>query len=161
MARLRLSLYANDVIVFVKPIKADFDLTMTILQRFDDATGLRINLQKSAVAPIRCPQLNLMEVLQNFTGTQVQFPVTYLRLPICLGRLRMVHFQPHLDRAATRLAGWQGKLMNISGRRELVKTVLALCRPTYSLPLSLPSDFTKTWTNFGGDSYRPGVSSCK
>jgi type IV secretory pathway VirB9-like protein len=52
MARLRLSLYANDVIVFVKPIKADFDLTMTILQRFDDATGLRINLQKSAVAPI-------------------------------------------------------------------------------------------------------------
>jgi hypothetical protein len=58
MARLRLSLYANDATVFVKPIKADVDLTMTILQRFDDATGLRINLQKSTVAPVFATELD-------------------------------------------------------------------------------------------------------
>jgi hypothetical protein len=112
------------VAVFVNPIKADVDLTMSIMQWFSDATGLRMNLHKSTVASIRCSHLDVREVLQNFIGTQVQLPITYLGLPICLGRLRTVHLQPYLDRAATRLAGWQGKLMNIGGRRELVSTVL-------------------------------------
>jgi hypothetical protein len=89
---LRLSLYAVDAAVFINLIKADVDLTMSILQQFGDTTGLRINLQKSMVAPIRCSQLNLVEVLQNFSGEQVHFPVTYLGLPICFGWLRMVHF---------------------------------------------------------------------
>jgi hypothetical protein len=89
---LRLSLYAVDAAMFINLIKADVDLTMSILQHFGDTTGLRINLQKSTVAPIRCSQLNLVEVLQNFSGKQVHFPVTYLGLPICFGRLRMVHF---------------------------------------------------------------------
>jgi hypothetical protein len=40
MAWLRLSLYADDAAVFVNPIKADVDLTMSIMQRFGDATRL-------------------------------------------------------------------------------------------------------------------------
>jgi hypothetical protein len=38
MARLRLSLYADDAVVFINPIKADVDLTMSIMQQFGDAT---------------------------------------------------------------------------------------------------------------------------
>jgi hypothetical protein len=49
----------------------------------------------------------------------------------------MVHLHPYLDRAATRLAGWQGRLMNIGGRRELVKTVLGAL-PTYLLTAIKP-----------------------
>jgi hypothetical protein len=41
---------------------------MAIMQRFGDATGLRINVSKSTAAPIRCSQINLDEVLQSFTG---------------------------------------------------------------------------------------------
>jgi hypothetical protein len=63
MARLRLSLYVDDAAVFVNPVKADVDLIMRIMQRFGNATGLRINLHKSMMAPIRCSQVNLGEVL--------------------------------------------------------------------------------------------------
>jgi hypothetical protein len=125
MARLRSSLYADDAVVFINPVKADVALVMGIMKQFGDAICLRINLNKSMVAPIRCPQVNLGEVLQTFTGAQVMFPITYLGLPICLEHLRLVHPQPFYDRVATRLAGWQGKLMNIRGRRALVKTVLS------------------------------------
>jgi hypothetical protein len=83
MAWLRLSLYADDAAVFINLVQADVDMVMQIMQRFDDAIGLRINVNKSSVAPIRCSQINLGEVLQNFAGAQVQFPITYLSLPLC------------------------------------------------------------------------------
>jgi hypothetical protein len=54
MARLRLSLYANDAAVFINLVKADVDLIMSIMQSFGDAIGLCINLQKGIVALIRC-----------------------------------------------------------------------------------------------------------
>jgi hypothetical protein len=36
-------------------------------------------------------------VLENFRGARVQFPISYLGLPLSLGRLRMGHLQPILD----------------------------------------------------------------
>jgi hypothetical protein len=51
-ARLRLLLYVDDAVIFVNPVKEDFGMIMALMQRFDDATGLRINVSKSSVAPI-------------------------------------------------------------------------------------------------------------
>jgi hypothetical protein len=62
-ARLHLLLYANDAAVFVNPTKADADMVMQIMDHFGRATGLRINTQKSTVAPIRCSQVDLSQVL--------------------------------------------------------------------------------------------------
>jgi hypothetical protein len=42
-ARLRLSLYTDDVAIFMNPVKADIDMVMEILHNFGEATGLRIN----------------------------------------------------------------------------------------------------------------------
>jgi hypothetical protein len=82
-------------------------------------------------------------VLQSFNGNRVAYPITYLRLPITLGRLRMVHLQPLFERASTKLAGWQGNLLNLGGRRELVATVLGSL-PTYLLmALKPPKKFYK------------------
>jgi hypothetical protein len=49
----------------------------------------------------------------------------------------MVHLQPILDRAAHRLSGWQGKLLNFGRRKELVKSVLNEL-PTYLLTTVKP-----------------------
>jgi hypothetical protein len=132
MARLRVSLYADNAAVFINSVKEDVDMVMQIMHSFGEATGLCINVNKSTVAPISCSHINLDEVLQNFAGAQVQFSINYLGLPVSLGRLCMVHLQPILDRAAQRLSGWQGRLMNIGGRKELVKSVLSVL-PTYLL----------------------------
>jgi hypothetical protein len=65
-ARLRLSLYADDAAVFLNADKNDMDTIMDIMHRFGAASGHKINVHKSLVAPIRCAQVNLDQVLQNF-----------------------------------------------------------------------------------------------
>jgi hypothetical protein len=86
-----MSLYADDIVVFLNPIKADMDMFMAIMEHFGASTGLKINVSKSTVAPIWCCQVNLDEILQNFDGPRVTFPISYLGLPFTLGQLRMVH----------------------------------------------------------------------
>jgi hypothetical protein len=51
------------VVVFINPVKGEVDALMQIMHKFREATGLRINIQKSEVLPIICSQLNLDEVL--------------------------------------------------------------------------------------------------
>jgi hypothetical protein len=143
MARIRLSLYIDDRTIFLNPVRHEVDLIMAIMQRLDDAACLRINVAKSTAAPTHCSEINLDEVLQNFTGGRVSFPTTYLGMPITLGRLNLVHRQPVLDRATAKIVGWQGKMFNLGGRRKLVRTVLDSI-PTYVMTaLKPPKKFYK------------------
>jgi mannosylglycoprotein endo-beta-mannosidase len=50
-ARLRLSLYADDAVVFTNPRREDVNCVMQIMEAFGDATGLRINMQKKLGGP--------------------------------------------------------------------------------------------------------------
>jgi hypothetical protein len=87
--------------------------------------------------PIQCQEIDIGDVLHCFDGSRAAFLISYLGLPITTGRLRIAHLQPILDKAATRMSGWQRNLMNIGGRRELVKTVLSAL-PTYLLTAIKP-----------------------
>jgi hypothetical protein len=123
-AKLRLSLYADDAMVFLNPVKEEVAF-FDILDRFGSSTGLRLNLEKCIVAPIRCAELNLDNILDGFAGKKrMNFPLTYLGLPLTLGRTKMAHVQGIIDGSRCRLAGWQGRLLNPTGRRELVRFVL-------------------------------------
>lgn len=118
--KLRVSLYADDAVIFANPDREEVDKLMEIIGLFGDASGLHLNVNKSTVTPIRCDDINLQEVLQNFGGKITNFPIKYLGLPVSLGRTRLVHFQFILDRIRARLAGWKGRMMSIAGRRVLV-----------------------------------------
>jgi hypothetical protein len=136
-------LYAGNAALFVNPDRTDVDVIMIILQRLGAAMGLKINVHKSSVAPICCSLIDLDNVLHSFDGEVLQFPINYLSLPLSLGSLRMNHLQPILDRASGKLSGWQGKLFNIGGRRELVKSVPSSL-PTYLLTaVKVPKSFYK------------------
>lgn len=135
---MRISFYADDAIIFANPIKEEVDTLLNLLQGFGDATRLHLNQAKSTVAAIRCEQLPLSDVLQGFGGRTVEFPITYLGLPISTTRLCIVHLQFMLDRIKARLAGWKGRLMSIAGRRVLIRCVLSAL-PTFSMTvLMLP-----------------------
>lgn len=99
---------------------------------FGGPTGLQMNPNKSSVAPIRCQNTNLGTVLQGFNRKIAVFPLTYLGLPITLGRLKKVHLQFVFDRIKAKLAGWKGRLMNHAGQRALVRSVLSAI-PTFAL----------------------------
>lgn len=157
-AKLRLSLYADDAVVFINSAQDEVRAFLIILQQFGATTGLRLNLSKCAVAPIRCSLLNLDTTLDGFIGQRVGFPLNYLGLPLTLERLKITHVQKIIDKARTRLAGWQGKLMNHAGRRELVRSVLSAL-PVYLMtslhpPKQLFQDLDKARRRFlwAGDS---------
>ena len=92
-ANLRLSLYADDAVIFLNPVAEEVTALFGILEHFGNATGLRLNMAKCIVAPIRCTGLDLNATLRSFHGQWVSFPIKYLGLPLSMGRLKLVHVQ--------------------------------------------------------------------
>jgi hypothetical protein len=151
-AKMQLSLYADDAVIFLNPDQQEVTSLFSILATVGAATGLKLNLAKCSVAPIRCSGLNLDQILENFAGKRVSFPMTYLGLPLTLGRLKVAHLQSILDKIRSRLAGWQGRLLNPAGRRELICSVLSAI-PVYLLtsikaPKQLFEDLDKARRRF-------------
>ena len=57
--RSRVSLYADDVVMFIAPKMDDIVAIKTILQIFGDASGLYTNLDKCVTNTIACSQEEL------------------------------------------------------------------------------------------------------
>jgi hypothetical protein len=53
------SLYADDVVIFLKTTTMDISTTLDILQLFGQASGLCTNVQKRCAYPIRCTEQEL------------------------------------------------------------------------------------------------------
>jgi hypothetical protein len=52
----RVSFYADDVVLFLRPTTEDISTTLDTLQVFGEASRLKDNVQKSSVFPIQCDQ---------------------------------------------------------------------------------------------------------
>ena len=100
-----ISLYADDVALFLRPAAEDISLTLSMLQLFGDAYGLKTNVQKSSVMPIQCSDAN-MAVIQSLLPCEIMnFPCKYLGLPLSLRKLTKEQFQPIIDRIVDQLSG--------------------------------------------------------
>jgi hypothetical protein len=98
-------LYADDAVIFLNPVQGEVAALFNIMEQFGNASGLKLNLAKYLVAPIRCLGLDLDQILEPFAGQRVSFPIKYLGLPLTLGRLKLVHVQSIIDKKRTKLAG--------------------------------------------------------
>uniref|UniRef100_A0A0A8ZUL3 Reverse transcriptase domain-containing protein n=1 Tax=Arundo donax TaxID=35708 RepID=A0A0A8ZUL3_ARUDO len=127
----RISLYADDVVLFIRPTEEELQITKEILDCFGNASGLQTNLQKSCVIPIRCEEA-LGVVGENLQCPVTEFPTTYLGLPISNKKLRKSDLVSWLEKIADRLPGWKASFMNLTGRATMVRTVLSAI-PVYLL----------------------------
>jgi hypothetical protein len=134
----RACLYADDLVMFVSPMASDLCLLSGILKLFESASGLSYNMAKCQLAPIRCSDDQVQTALHNFSGQLVGFPVTYLGIPLCVGKLPKSALHPLVDKMADRLPSWKGKLMHRSGRLVSVKTTLATMLVYTAISLDLP-----------------------
>lgn len=120
----RISIYVDDVALFLHPTQADISTTLDILKLFGDASGLHNNAQKSNVYPIRCSEETILAV-QNILPCEIaSFPCKYLGLPLSLHKLSKHQSWPLVDKIADRLPNWKADLLNRAGRRVLVQHVL-------------------------------------
>jgi hypothetical protein len=118
----RISLYADDVVLFLQPKAVDVAITMDILQLFGVAYGLKINLQKSNVLPIRCSDHELEVVQHELPCALAEFPCKYLGLPLSLKKLKREHLQHIIDQMTDQLSGWKANLLTRVG-----KSTCAVC----------------------------------
>jgi hypothetical protein len=88
------------------------------------------------VYPIQCGNTDLIDVLNEFDGTAGSFPCQYLGLPLGIRKPSKADQQRLIDRIASKLKPWKGKLMTRTGRLTLINIVL-----TSSLTYFLTSFF--------------------
>jgi len=138
-----ISLYAHDVALFIRPTEPEINLTMEILAKSGEASGLQTNLQKSCVIPIRCEESELETVTTTLPCPMSSFPCTYLGLPISNSKLRKADLLLWIEKVGDKLPGWKASLMNIAGRVTWVRYVLSAV-PIYALiAISVPKWFIR------------------
>ena len=120
----RISLYADDVVLFLQPSVNDISLTLDILQLFGEASGLKTNMQKSTVLPIHCMAEHLTTLQAHFPCQISEFPCTYLGVPLSPYKLTKTQVQPIIEKIADRLPRWKADLLTKAGRCVLVQSVL-------------------------------------
>jgi hypothetical protein len=114
-ARLRCSLYADDAAIFSDPSPRELERLLKILTFFGNCSGLKINMSKTEIFPIRIDNTVVPQLLQNFPGKISRFPGKYLGLPLHIRKLRKIDVQPLIDKIGAWLLGWKGRLLSTAG----------------------------------------------
>ena len=94
----RISLYADDVALSLRPTVADINLSLQLLQLFKDASGLKTNVQKSNVLPIQCAEEDMACIQDLLPYEVIDCPCKYLGLPLTIRKLIKEQVQPIIDR---------------------------------------------------------------
>lgn len=110
-AKLRCSLYADDAALFANPSPSELERLQKILRLFVECSGLKVNMTKTEIFPIRMQESMVHNIIQNFLGKISKFPGKYLGLPLHTRKLRRVDVQPLIDKIGARLPGWKGKFL--------------------------------------------------
>ncbi|WVZ61990.1 hypothetical protein U9M48_011792, partial [Paspalum notatum var. saurae] len=121
----RISLYADDVALSIRPIEGDLRLIQDLLDCFGQVTGLKTNLLKSSATSIQCSDEDIARTSRLLSCSIKSFPCTYLGLPLTvLKPTKLADFMKVIDKVADKLPGWKAPLLNKAGRLVVVKSVL-------------------------------------
>jgi hypothetical protein len=123
--KMRTSLYADDIALFLHPHVIDVANLQQLLHHFGTATGLCTNFTKSKIIPIWCDGLDIHEILGDFQAKISELPCKYLGLTLQTSRIRREDEQNLVDKVATKLPKWKGRMVNKVGCLTLVKSVLS------------------------------------
>lgn len=121
---VRLTLYADDVVLFLRPDLGELALVKEILRVFGEASRLVTNIGKSPITPIQCDEQEVAAIQEALPCQVVEFPCKYLGLPLSPEKLPRREFLSLIDKETDRLPGWKAALIRPAGRVTLVKAVL-------------------------------------
>ena len=141
--RHRISLYADDVVLFLRPSASDIEITLDILQLFGTASGLTTNLQKSSVLPLQCSEDDKVFLQESLPCQISEFPCKYLGVPLSPHKLTKAQAMSIVERVVDRLPSWKADLLTKAGRVILVQYVLTSMLIYILLALELPPSVLK------------------
>ena len=152
-------LFADDTLIFCDADNNHITALHGILSRFEEMSGLKINLGKSKLVPIRdVPDLH--ELVEILGCRESALSLKYLGLPLGATFKDKTIWNSILKKMERRLAGWKWLYLSKGGKVTLIKSTLSNL-PTYFLSLfpipvkvakrmeDLQRDFL--WTGIGDD----------
>jgi hypothetical protein len=119
------SRYADDVVMFFQPTRADTAVVRSIMHLFGRASGLLVNYDKSSAITLNCEPKDSALITAELGCHLAELPLTYLGILLMLHRLTRAQMQPLVNKAADKLPTCKSRLMDRSGRLVLVKSMLA------------------------------------
>jgi hypothetical protein len=128
----RVSIYTDDVVIFIKPAVQDLIVVRELLAFFGVASGLMVNYRKTLATLIRQRGNDGDLVQQMLRCSITQFPIKYLGLQLALRPLTRAQWQPLLDATIRIVQAWQRGLIARPGRSVLIKAVMS-ARPIHNL----------------------------
>ncbi|KAE8820041.1 retrotransposon unclassified [Hordeum vulgare] len=131
-------MFADDAVVFYKPLPTDLHVISSLLGLFGDGSGLPVNLNKCSITCIHCEDSLVGSVAALFSCKLQPFPLQYLGIPLSIYRLQRYHLEPLTDRFSGKMKGWNPKLLAVTGRLTLTKSVLMALPVHFMAVMQLP-----------------------
>ena len=145
--------FADDSLLFCKANGTECNKLKEILRTYEDASGQKINTEKSSIFFSPNTSQELKDEIINILGPMTDSRHTkYLGLPSIIGRSKKLIFAEIKEKVCKKLAGWKGKLLSLGGKEILIK-VVAQAIPSYTmscflLPKCLCDDLEREMRSF-------------
>ena len=137
--------FVDDTLLFCRATKSDLDVIQSILGLYEQASGQKLNREKTTVFFSKAtPDVRKVEIINVLGASEVRKYEKYLGLPAVVGRNKKASLNFIKERVWNKLQGWKEKLLSQAGRKVLLKAVV-LAIPTFAmgyfkLPFELLND---------------------
>lgn len=99
----RMSIFADEFIVFIKPVDIELRTSARIMEMYSTTSGLRVNLQKTSTIPICYSEVEMTRI-EGILGCRLgSFLSKHLGLPLCLKKPSVAQLHGLVDQLANRL----------------------------------------------------------
>ena len=116
--------FADDSIIFCQATKEDCDHLVQILEIYEQASGQKINREKTSLFFSHNTSHDMQEeIKQRFGAEVIKQHETYLGLPSLVGRSKKNTFHALKERLDSKLSGWKEKMLSQAGKEILIKAV--------------------------------------
>jgi hypothetical protein len=123
--------YANDTLIFMQGDINQLQHLKDILHSFAETTGLKVNFEKSFMAPINVTEDRLNILASTLGCSKESLPFTYLGLPLSITRPTGAQFWPLVSKCERRMIAFSSFLTE-AGRLQLTNVVLTAL-PTFTM----------------------------
>ncbi|KAL0449246.1 UNVERIFIED_CONTAM: hypothetical protein Slati_1481000 [Sesamum latifolium] len=126
-------LFTDDTLIFCHATLVELEHVNRMLDQFERASGLKMNLQKSAIVFSHNVEPNNREELAAVLGVHVvDKHAKYLALPTSIGKSKREIGDSIKNRIWGKLNNWAAKKLSQAGRAVLIKTVVQAI-PVYTM----------------------------
>jgi hypothetical protein len=144
--------YADDTILLIQDDMEQIIHLKLILYMFKAMSSLKINFLKSEFMMVMHDDEKKL-MYANIFGCQLgDWPIKYLRVPVCGSRLRVADMTCLSDKMKKKLEGWAGYSSSIGGRFSLIQSSLSSTliyhMSMYLLPMTNLESLTKIIRKF-------------